>query len=122
MLNRRVPINHARMKRATDLARKWNEEVVKSARALETDPERDSRREAQLCPCCFYVRSPRIGGAAITQQPCGLCESVETYASTATDVLCLECAKAHDLCKRCGADLELRPLRVLEIGHEGGDG
>ena len=98
------------MTSATNLSRHAMDETIKAAMNLDGDPEREKRRVAHLCRWCFY-RGPRIGGAAMTSQPCGLCGKVQHFGSTATDDLCDGCAKEHDLCKRCGGDGELRLLR-----------
>ena len=76
---------------------------LKLAQSLQDDPQRQRRVLASMCRPCFYI--VRLAGAAITHQPCMLCDQNQTYPSTATDVLCLPCATARHLCKRCGADL-----------------
>lgn len=47
----------------------------------------------------------------MTTQPCMCCYKPVMYGSTATDALCMDCAREHDLCKRCGGDIELRTRR-----------
>lgn len=115
MLKPGVIVDHAHHQRATRRARAWNQRILETAAALQSDADRERRLEAQLCACCYYVRSPQLSQPAVARQPCGLCGTVQIYPTLATDVLCLECAKQADLCKRCGADLELRPDRVLRL-------
>jgi len=108
MLKPAVQITPETAAHATYRARHRTEEFLEKARRATADSERADRLKAQLCVCCFYIAYPRIGGAALTTQPCGACQKPQVYASTATDVLCVECARSHELCKRCGADIELR--------------
>jgi hypothetical protein len=82
------------------------EGVLAMARRLTEDPEKGARQARQYCKPCYYEE--RLAGQAITEQPCACCSKPQTYASTLTDVLCLECAREHELCKRCGADIEIR--------------
>lgn len=91
--------------------------IIKRAENLKTDPEKQKRLEMNLCLCCYYVNNTRIGGAAITHRPCGLCERDMSFGSTATDVVCSDCAEANNLCKQCGADIELKN-RTKKHGFE----
>ena len=108
---------------ATDNQRHRRERIIELAKLLTEDPGRKDRRKKGLCVDCYY-ESGRIGGAAITTRPCGCCGEEQCYGSTATDVLCLDCAKLLGLCKQCGATMELTRLRgktmdeVLEVVKE----
>jgi hypothetical protein len=104
---------------ATRRAKRRNEQILQAARGLAEDHQKEARQASQLCTCCFYVVPVRIAGAALTTVPCGLCQTPCTFASTAVDRLCVECAKGHELCKRCGADIELREQRSLETLDRG---
>lgn len=76
-----------------------------------TDPDKLSRlSEALECIPCYYNGS-RIGGAAMTQRPCGVCEEMMMFGNTCTDVVCQKCAKQYELCLHCGSDLKMRPRR-----------
>lgn len=86
-------------------------ELVEHCTAIVEDREHVDRKQRQLCVACHYSR--RQGGTRTTKQQCGLCETVQTFGSTATDVLCQRCAAAHRLCKRCGADINLTERRKL---------
>lgn len=97
----------ATMARATLRATEKIQSVLDYAQQLETDPRREERLAKQFCKACFYG-PPRVAGAAMTTQPCMCCGEDQQYGSTNTDVLCLDCAKAHDLCKHCGGDLALQ--------------
>jgi predicted nucleic acid-binding Zn ribbon protein len=74
------------------------------------DPDKKIRVEKSFCIPCYY-QNGRVGGAAMTVQPCGICLVDQRYSSTATDALCFPCASNHSLCKQCGADLALKPRR-----------
>jgi diacylglycerol kinase len=101
-------VDSASVARATFTAAKQRQQALEIAAQLQADVRQQKRLQAALCVTCFYLRANRIAGAAVTQQPCGICEALQTYASTTTDILCLECAKSHQLCKHCGADAELK--------------
>lgn len=109
-----VEISQRSVNRATFVAQRWIGDALKAADELRTDVAREKRREQNLCKCCFYLRRGQIGGAAMTIQPCGICKTEVTYASTVTDVVCLPCASNNHLCKHCGADLALDEGRTFE--------
>jgi len=75
------------------------------------DPDRENRIENQECVLCHY--DSKIGGAAMTQSTCGICETETHSSNTNIDRLCKECAKNHRLCKHCGADIEYKNRRTL---------
>jgi hypothetical protein len=81
--------------------------ILKKAELLKSDQDQEQRIGKSLCICCYYVNNARIAGCAITDRQCGLCETVMRFSSTATDVTCLDCAKRNDICKQCGADIDL---------------
>ena len=88
-----------------------NQSRLEHCRRIIDDPEKDARREAQQCVCCHY--GGRIGGSMMTRQQCGMCDEVMRFGSTCADVLCLECARRHRLCRHCGADAEGKSRRKL---------
>lgn len=67
--------------------------------------------ENDQCKYCTFIRPDRIGGAAMTEASCGLCQKPLMFGSTCTDRLCPDCARNNGLCKHCGADLELKDRR-----------
>ena len=81
------------------------------ARKMTEDPEQDQRKQRQECVVCYS--SKRVGGARTTQVECAYCDKVLTFASTSTDAMCIDCARERRLCKRCGADIELRNRRKI---------
>lgn len=88
-----------------------NKRIVENYKTVIEDSSRSERREAHECVICFY--GSRIGGAAMTESQCGICEKEMMFGSTATDNLCNECAIKNKLCKCCGSDLELKNRRKL---------
>lgn len=104
------PMTAATMVEATQRAKAKIQSVLDYAHQLETDPQQEERVARQLCKACFYG-PPRLGGAAVTSQPCMCCGEDQMYGSTNTDVLCENCAKDHGLCKHCGGDFEIRTDR-----------
>lgn len=80
--------------------------VVELAEKFQKDPDRKRRMERHYCIPCHY--HSRIGGAAMTNQECAACGKDEMYGSTATDKLCLDCAKSTETCKCCGGDIKMR--------------
>jgi hypothetical protein len=97
------------MVNATGMAKHHVEHILKLANAIQNDTCREERLKKHECIACFY--GSHIGGASITEQPCGLCGKTEYYCSTSTDDICMECAKEHHLCKHCGGDLDMKVRR-----------
>lgn len=85
-------------------------EMAESAEAMVADSDRAKRLAKQQCPPCFYLRH-RIGGAAMTSKPCGVCGEEMMFGSTATGQVCMACAKDLDLCEYCGGTIDLRDRR-----------
>lgn len=63
------------------------------------------------CKACSYLFPDRIGGSAMTETVCGICEKPMLFGNTCTDVLCIECAELNLLCKHCGGDVDLKVRR-----------
>lgn len=93
--------------RAVDLAA----DHLNRAHAFNGDTERKQRLIESCCKSCWYFMRPRIGGAAMTTWYCGMCAKRALDGSTATDRVCLACAKEHRLCTQCGGDLDMRVKR-----------
>lgn len=99
---------------ATDQAKYYAEESLKLAVKLTQDPDKIARLAKSECMVCYYAKSARIGGASMTTKPCGLCDRIMDFCNTNTDKVCVHCARVHDLCKHCGADIKLRVRRVFD--------
>jgi hypothetical protein len=111
MIRRPPRIDRSYMTHKSSMAAARVADAMKLARDLEADAEKQRRLKALECKACFYFS--RIGGAAITEQPCAACAKPQVYANTNTDILCRECASEHKLCKHCGGDIDMRERRRL---------
>lgn len=114
MTRQAAKIDSVSVQWATDQGIHIGQETVRAALEFLNDPRRKERKEKAECKRCFYVHNARIGGATMTEQPCGICGVSQMYGSTATDKICKKCAIENELCKYCGADMELRPRRKYE--------
>jgi hypothetical protein len=99
-------MNKANMMRATETAKTRVRDIIDLATEIAADSREAERLKRQECKACFY--GSRLGGAAITERDCMCCGETQTYGSSATDVLCLRCAKQHNLCQHCGGDIGMR--------------
>lgn len=84
---------------------------LESYQKLLTDPDKIKRISEQECVICYY--GSKIGGAAMTNSNCGLCDTVMRFGSTCVDKLCKDCADKHKLCKHCGADINYKNRNKL---------
>lgn len=109
MDRRPLTMNKANMVGWTERSKRFVIEQAELAKRIAEDTDKQKRLAEQNCKCCFY--GSRIGGATITTQPCMCCHKPVMYGSTATDALCMDCAREHYLCKRCGGDIGLRTRR-----------
>jgi hypothetical protein len=93
----------------TSMSNSYVESLLKEAKNVELDTNRVERLKKCECRACHYRR--RVAGQAFTAWSCGICGIEKLHHNTAVPRVCLDCAKKHSLCTRCGADLELRPKR-----------
>lgn len=114
MHNPRKTIDSVRVTSSTDFAISIASDCIQHALEYQSDFRKKERLKDNECKTCFYFRSGRIGGAAMTTQECAVCGKEVMYGSTNTDPLCLECAQAHELCKRCMGDVKMRPRRIYK--------
>lgn len=110
MVRHTIKVDRALIVSRTDHGHAQIEDALRRAKELQEDPRKEERLKKHECKACFYLRG-RIGAAAMTRQDCGICGKEQMFGSSCTDVICPECAKANQLCRRCGADLELRTRR-----------
>jgi len=102
------------VQRATETAHYIAEEGIKHALEFMADASKEKRLAVLECKTCFYFRSSRIGGAAMTTTNCRVCDKDITFGSTNVDCLCMSCGAVQELCVRCGGDLHMRPRRVYQ--------
>lgn len=101
--------------------KEWNKEDIRNASYYNkahineitaklikyySDEEKAIRKSKNLCKCCFYYNTSRIGGAAITTRPCAECDTEMHFGNTCTDIFCDKCANKLNLCKHCGAKMD----------------
>lgn len=77
---------------------------------FDADAEKTERIEQVLCKCCYYSTS-QIGGQSMSSRQCASCDLIINAPHTCVDVLCVDCAERRGLCKRCGADINLKNRR-----------
>lgn len=82
---------------------------INLAKMLVDDPRKAERIKSQECSVCFY--STKVGGAAMASTNCAICSAETLFSSTAVDILCAGCASKNNLCKCCGADIDLKNRR-----------
>lgn len=82
------------------------------ARDAILDKGRKSRLAQRLCPACYYLRGTQHTNVSTTKD-CELCSTTMQFGNSLVSVVCDTCATNHKLCKRCGADIELRERRKL---------
>lgn len=106
-------INASSVEWDTSRAKDYIDETTRYALNFANDPQKKERMEKGECIYCFYVPN-RIGGASMTNRPCGLCGKIMGFGSTCTDKVCKECGSKNELCRHCGADIKLRSRRVFK--------
>jgi len=91
----------------------YKEKVIKAVKKLIVDEDRNLRLNKRQCATCFYLRSPRIGGAVMTKANCMICNEKTMYSSTAVDRVCVACSKEYGLCVTCAGDIELKKRKKI---------
>lgn len=80
---------------------------IASVASYVADSNKEARLKVSECPVCFYLKTGRVGGAAMTEWLCGICEEKQRASSTNHGTICATCAKTHNLCSYCGGDIAL---------------
>lgn len=81
-------------------------EQLKNFQSCISDPDKVARINEQLCVICYYL--PKISGQAFSETNCHACNVGMTFANTDVNHYCDRCSEADFICKKCGADLNLR--------------
>lgn len=103
-------IDAASVYNATAQAKHYIGKCRSTLRRIDEDPDREKRLKRQECGFCHYMAG-KIGGAAVTTAPCGICDRQVSSGNTCIAALCLDCAKRLGLCKHCGGDIEMKHRR-----------
>jgi len=74
---------------------------------FKEDPDKDRRIADCLCKYCYYI-ADLIGGSTPVKVECGICGKLMEFKNIVINVICEDCAKKYELCKRCGGDIEMR--------------
>ena len=80
---------------------------------IDADAEKKDRHAEQECVLCW--KASAMAGAAMTSRQCGLCDEMLRCSNTNVDLLCVSCAKKANLCKHCGADIDLKNRRKRNL-------
>lgn len=107
MQQRAAKVDKSHIEFRTSMAKDAVKAAIERGEKMRGDPDKVKRKAAQKCIRCYYD-SARIGGAAMTERACGICDEPQTYGSTATDELCQACADRNLLCKQCGGDVDMK--------------
>jgi hypothetical protein len=88
------------------------DELLKRAEQLQGDPRKPRRMKVLLCPLHFY--SGEIFLSDIRQTVClnPGCFNPILSSSEGGNSYCPDCCKEHGICRRCGADLDLKIHRT----------
>lgn len=81
------------------------ERLLRIAKQVVADEEREARVAACQCLRCWYCRRDTITGQAMTMWACGLCAKETMHSNTGVPRLCKACAATHNLCAECGGDV-----------------
>jgi hypothetical protein len=111
MKKTKVLVDKDYIDRQTYWANREADDLIKSTSNFQNDSESESRLKLQLCKRCFYLRKGSIACQAFCDQDCGICGKTNTFSSSETDVLCFPCSKAHELCIKCGCNLNMISLK-----------
>ncbi len=103
-----LPLDHQRVKEQTYRNVENGEIQVHRAAAYMIDSEREKRIAQRSCRYCFHFRGGEMSGQAFTNWACGVCGKENMHPNTGTPKVCAKCSCAHELCVRCGGDIEGR--------------
>lgn len=116
MKHKNVKLTNSSVEWTTNRNKDSGELRVASSLRYLTDPDKQERlKKAHECKSCFYFKSSRIGGAALTEWNCSVCNLEEMSGSTHCPKICRECSEKYELCCECGGDIHTRVRRKLEL-------
>lgn len=81
------------------------EEAIAHLAIMLNDSRAEARREAHLCPACFYLGGHHHEVGRKTH-PCKNCGTPIKSGILQRQALCTDCATSNDLCERCGAPMD----------------
>lgn len=111
----RRPCDLASIERNTGYAKQWLDAMAECVTLMDEDKDKHVRHSIAECQYCYRPYGHgRQGGTVTTRVQCGLCDTILAHNNTCVDVLCLDCAKANQLCKHCGGDVDMKRRRRTE--------
>lgn len=106
----RRPCDLASIERNTHQAQQWYEMTAARIELMDNDLDREKRHAESECHYCYVPYGAGRQGNS-SGSLCGLCGGRTSSPSPCADVLCLDCAKANNLCKHCGGDVDMKRRR-----------
>lgn len=99
-----MKLNPETIKKNTKYAQWDAKEKIENVKRYETDPEKERRTKLQECKGCYYLKN---AGAfqALTDYHCENCHQVNTHNDSRIPNYCKNCAKTHQVCRRCGSNM-----------------
>lgn len=94
------------------------EDAFRNAKNAQADSKKDARLYEQECIYCYYFEHNRIVGQAFTGYTCTICHQTKLWHNTGTPDVCPECAKYYNICKRCGANINLENIEEVESQND----
>ena len=111
MKKSKVLVDQDYIDRQTHWANCEAETLIKNVSEFQSDSRQENRKKIHECKRCFYLRGSTIAGQAFTDQDCGICSQTMTFGNTDTNVVCYPCAENHDLCVKCGGNINMTILK-----------
>jgi hypothetical protein len=112
----KMPLDLNRINMMTHAMHESLERRIKGLARWRLDSEKKSRLGAQECKVCYYIRGPVVAGQSFSSHPCKNSECDEETKHCNTDVpeYCRDCATKYGICRRCGADAELKERKSIK--------
>jgi len=83
--------------------------LMEIAEKFQKDPDKKARKKENNCIPCYYYNG--MHGNNMPIKNCDFCKKPVQYFNSDVDKICLDCASKYGLCKRCGADIDLKNKR-----------
>lgn len=89
------------------------EKYARLVKEVTEDPDRLVRIATDKCRMCHYSNRNTLAGSALTRFYCKICALPVWHHNTSVDCLCRGCSGHFELCRTCGADINLNLKRVI---------
>ncbi len=101
-------LTHREVESDTYQMKEFGEERVRCAAAYILDANKEKRLKEFECKSCYYFRRGGMAGQAFWNWSCAVCGEDQMHHNTNTPRVCFSCCDTHQLCQRCGGDIEQR--------------